>query len=117
MFPPRLTSAARKMAWMRSLLIRRLLQSPHCFSFVPVPMNPLANSFPLPKIIRLSIYKFPLADESKDAGTRAYRGLNKVLRSEFPYATAEFRISALRLSTTLTNGEKLAPNTKNSPPC
>jgi soluble lytic murein transglycosylase len=35
-------------------------------------------------------YKFPLADESKDAGLSLTR-LNKQLRNEFPYATAELQ--------------------------
>jgi soluble lytic murein transglycosylase len=35
-------------------------------------------------------YKFPLADEAKDAGLALTR-LNKQLRSEFPYATAELQ--------------------------
>jgi len=42
------------------------------------------------KITRRFFYKYPLADESKDAAIALTR-LNKQLHSEFPYATGEMQ--------------------------
>ncbi len=45
---------------------------------------------PATKDYQAIYYKFPLSDESKDAGLALTR-LNRALRSEFPYATAELQ--------------------------
>ena len=53
--------------------------------------NEAAHKFvPAAKDYQALYYKYPLADESKDAATALPR-LNKTLRNEFPYATGELQ--------------------------